>query len=119
MIGDLAFLHDISALTNPTSDTLTIIVVDNDGGGIFSTLPQRGVDGFEAIFGTPHGRDIVKIVQGYGLTSEVVHDAKELHIALQRIHPQLHVIVAKMPDREKNADVIFEVIKKYKELVLL
>ncbi|MEY3433978.1 MAG: hypothetical protein RL057_358, partial [Actinomycetota bacterium] len=46
-------------------------------------------------------------------------DAKELHIALQRIHPQLHVIVAKMPDREKNADVIFEVIKKYKELVLL
>jgi len=119
VIGDLAFLHDISALTNPTTDTLTIIVVDNDGGGIFSTLPQRGVDGFEAIFGTPHGRDIAKIVQGYGLSAEVVHDAKELHIALQRIHPQLHVIVAKMPDREKNADVIFEVIKKYKELVLL
>jgi len=119
VIGDLAFLHDISALTNPTTDTLTIIVVDNDGGGIFSTLPQRGVDGFEAIFGTPHGRDIAKIVQGYGLSAEVVHDAKELHIALQRIHPQLHVIVAKMPDRETNADVIFEVIKKYKELVLL
>jgi 2-succinyl-5-enolpyruvyl-6-hydroxy-3-cyclohexene-1-carboxylate synthase len=119
VIGDLAFLHDISALTNPTIDTLTIIVVDNDGGGIFSTLPQRGVDGFEAIFGTPHGRDIAKIVQGYGLSAEVVRDAKELHIALQRIHPQLHVIVAKMPDRETNADVIFEVIKKYKELVLL
>jgi 2-succinyl-5-enolpyruvyl-6-hydroxy-3-cyclohexene-1-carboxylate synthase len=119
VIGDLAFLHDISALTNPTTDTLTIIVVDNDGGGIFSTLPQRGVDGFEAIFGTPHGRDIAKIVQGYGLSAEVVHGAKELHIALQRIHPQLHVIVAKMPDRETNADVIFEVIKKYKELVLL
>ena len=119
IIGDLAFLHDISALANPITDTLTIIVVDNDGGGIFSTLPQRGVEGFETIFGTPHGRDIAKIVQGFGVSVEEVRDAKELHIALQRIHPQLHVIVAKMPSREKNADVIFEVIKKYKELVLL
>ncbi len=94
-------------------------MVDSDGGGIFTTLPQRGVDGFETIFGTPHGQDIAKIVAGFGVSVEEVHDAKELHIALQRIHPQLHVIVAKMPDREKNADVIFEVIKKYKELVLL
>ena len=35
VIGDLAFLHDVSALANPTKDNLTIIVVDNDGGGIF------------------------------------------------------------------------------------
>ncbi len=94
-------------------------MVDNDGGGIFSTLPQRGVDGFETIFGTPNGQDIANIVAGFGVSVEEVHDAKELHIALQRIQPQLHVIVAKMPHREKNADVIFEVIKKYKELVLL
>jgi 2-succinyl-5-enolpyruvyl-6-hydroxy-3-cyclohexene-1-carboxylate synthase len=119
VIGDLAFLHDISALANPTGDTMTIIVVDNDGGGIFSTLPQRGVDGFEKIFGTPHGRDIAKIVSAFGVSSEEVRSAKELHIALQRIHPQLHVIVAKMPDREANADSIYKVIKKYKELVLL
>jgi 2-succinyl-5-enolpyruvyl-6-hydroxy-3-cyclohexene-1-carboxylate synthase len=119
VIGDLAFLHDISALANPTSDTLTIIVVDNDGGGIFSTLPQRGVDGFEKIFGTPHGRDIAKIVSAFGVSCEEVRSGKELHIALQRIHPQLHVIVAKMPNREVNADSIYQVIKKYKELVLL
>jgi 2-succinyl-5-enolpyruvyl-6-hydroxy-3-cyclohexene-1-carboxylate synthase len=119
VIGDLAFLHDISALVNQTSETLTIIVVDNDGGGIFSTLPQRGVDGFEKIFGTPHGRDIAKIVSAFGISCEEVRSGKELHIALQRIHPQLHVIVAKMPDREMNADSIYKVIKRYKELVLL
>ncbi len=119
VIGDLAFLHDISALANLTEDTLTIIVVDNDGGGIFSTLPQRGVDGFETIFGTPHGRDIAKIVSGFGVSCEEVRSGKELHIALQRIHPKLHVIVAKMPNREANADSIYEVVKKYKELVLL
>ncbi|MEY3715568.1 MAG: 2-succinyl-5-enolpyruvyl-6-hydroxy-3-cyclohexene-carboxylate synthase, partial [Actinomycetota bacterium] len=119
VIGDLAFLHDISALANLTEDTLTVIVVDNDGGGIFSTLPQRGVDGFETIFGTPHGRDIAKIVSGFGVSCEEVKSGKELHIALQRIHPKLHVIVAKMPNREANADSIYEVVKKYKELVLL
>jgi 2-succinyl-5-enolpyruvyl-6-hydroxy-3-cyclohexene-1-carboxylate synthase len=119
VIGDLAFLHDISALANQTDDTLTVIVVDNDGGGIFSTLPQRGVDGFETIFGTPHGRDIAAIVKGFGVSVEEVRSGKELHIALQRIHPKLHVIVAKMPDREANADSIYEVVKKFKELVLL
>jgi len=98
---------------------LTIIVVDNDGGGIFSTLSQRGVDGFEKIFGTPHGRDIAKIVSAFGISCEEVRSTKELHIALQRIHPQIHVIVAKMPSRDANADSIYNVIKKYKELVLL
>jgi 2-succinyl-5-enolpyruvyl-6-hydroxy-3-cyclohexene-1-carboxylate synthase len=119
ILGDLAFLHDISALSNPTSDVLTIIVVDNNGGGIFSTLPQQGVEGFEKIFGTPHNRDLVKIVSGFGISNEVVTSAKELHIALQRIHPTLHVIVAKMPSREENAEFIKSAIKRYKELVVL
>jgi 2-succinyl-5-enolpyruvyl-6-hydroxy-3-cyclohexene-1-carboxylate synthase len=92
-------------------------VVDNDGGGIFSTLPQRGVDGFEAIFGTPHGRDISAIVKGFGVSVEEVRSGKELHIALQRIHPKLHVIVAKMPDREANADSIYEIVKEYKRII--
>ena len=119
LIGDLAFLHDISALSDATDDVLTIIVVDNNGGGIFSTLPQRGVDGFEKIFGTPHNQDISKIVAGFGISNEVVTSAKELHIALQRIHPKTHVIVAKLPDREENADQLFKTIKHYRDLVSL
>jgi 2-succinyl-5-enolpyruvyl-6-hydroxy-3-cyclohexene-1-carboxylate synthase len=119
IIGDLAFLHDISALANPTKDVLTIIVVDNNGGGIFSTLPQRGVTGFEKVFGTPHNQDLAKIVAGFGISHEIVTNPKELHIALQRIHPNIHVIIAKMPDREANADALTEVLTKYKELVVL
>jgi 2-succinyl-5-enolpyruvyl-6-hydroxy-3-cyclohexene-1-carboxylate synthase len=119
ILGDLAFLHDISALINPTNDVLTIIVVDNNGGGIFSTLPQHGVEGFEKIFGTPHGRDLAKIVSGFRISNEVVSSTKELHIALQRIHPTLHVIVAKMPSREENAEFIKSAIKRYTELVVL
>ena len=119
VIGDLAFLHDISALANPTQDNLTIIVVDNDGGGIFSTLGQRGSKGFETIFGTPHGIDISSVVKSFGISSQQIGSAKELHIALQQIHTGLHVIVAKMPHREENADSIAAVLNKYSQLVLL
>jgi 2-succinyl-5-enolpyruvyl-6-hydroxy-3-cyclohexene-1-carboxylate synthase len=112
VIGDLA-------LANPTQDNLTIIVVDNDGGGIFSTLGQRGSKGFETIFGTPHGIDIASVVKSFGISSQQISSAKELHIALQQIHSGLHVIVAKMPDREQNADSIAAVLNKYSQLVLL
>jgi 2-succinyl-5-enolpyruvyl-6-hydroxy-3-cyclohexene-1-carboxylate synthase len=113
ILGDLAFLHDISALANPIKDVLTIIVVDNNGGGIFSTLPQRGANGFEKVFGTPHNQDLAKIVGGFGISFDVVENPKDLHIALQRIHPNIHVIIAKMPDRETNADLLAETLKNY------
>ena len=118
VIGDLAFLHDISALANPTQDNLTIIVVDNNGGGIFSTLGQRGSKGFETIFGTPHGVDISSVVKSFGVSSQQISSAKELHIALQQIHTGLHVIVAKMPERDTNADYLNNIIKRFQQLVL-
>ena len=61
LLGDLAYLYDRNGLVlgpdEPRPD-LTIVVVDNDGGGIFSMLPQAGVEGFERVFGTPHGVDL-------------------------------------------------------------
>jgi 2-succinyl-5-enolpyruvyl-6-hydroxy-3-cyclohexene-1-carboxylate synthase len=72
LIGDVAFLHDSSALIalrdRPIS--LSIVVIDNDGGGIFSFLPQaRLLDGdtFERLFGTPHGTDIEALCRAHGL----------------------------------------------------
>ena len=120
MIGDLhgrEIWKRIVEVEKADRYVFTIIVVDNNGGGIFSTLPQQGVVGFEKIFGTPHDRDIAKIVSGFGISNEVVTSAKELHIALQRIHPNIHVIVAKMPSREKNAEYLGEILSKYRDLV--
>ncbi|MEQ9103144.1 MAG: 2-succinyl-5-enolpyruvyl-6-hydroxy-3-cyclohexene-1-carboxylic-acid synthase [Rhodothermales bacterium] len=55
ILGDLALLHDLNSLA--LADNLTILVVNNDGGGIFSLLPiAREEDVFEPWFGTPHGR---------------------------------------------------------------
>jgi 2-succinyl-5-enolpyruvyl-6-hydroxy-3-cyclohexene-1-carboxylate synthase len=117
IIGDLAFLHDISALANPTVDNLTIIVVDNDGGGIFSTLPHRGVDGFEIIFGTPHGLDTAQIADAFGISCEEVRNSEELRNSLKRNHATLHIIVAKMPSRELNSLYIRNIIDEYKGLL--
>jgi len=119
VLGDLGFLHDLTGLIHQEKINLKIFVINNDGGGIFSTLPQNGVAGFERIFGTPHDRDISKIVAGFGISTEVVTSAKELHIALQRIHPNIHVIVAKMPNRDINADSLAELVKRFKASVVL
>lgn len=117
VLGDLAFLHDVSALAQPTKDPLTIIVIDNDGGGIFSTLPQRGVAGFEKIFGTPHGHDLARVVGGFGISHESVSSTKELQLALRRVHRGLHIIIAKMPDRESNLKFIQNSLDRFIEII--
>jgi hypothetical protein len=57
------------------------------------------------------------VVKSFGISSQQISSAKELHIALQQIHTGLHVIVAKMPDREQNARSLSNVNKRYKEMV--
>lgn len=68
--GDLAFLHDVGALTLAQACTVpvVILVLDNCGGGIFHHLPvASAVPEFEALFGTPHRQDLSRIAQGFGL----------------------------------------------------
>jgi 2-succinyl-5-enolpyruvyl-6-hydroxy-3-cyclohexene-1-carboxylate synthase len=65
VVGDLSFLHDVGALQIAARHrvSLLVIVVNNDGGGIFSFLPQAslGTD-FETFFATPHGLDLAGAV---------------------------------------------------------
>ena len=75
LIGDVALLHDATSLIGLRGRhiDLTIVVVDNDGGGIFSFLPQRKSldDGdYELLFGTPHGTDLAALFQAHGLRCE-------------------------------------------------
>lgn len=122
LLGDLAFLHDISALSNPIEADLTIIVVDNDGGGIFSTLPQRGVDHFEDVFGTPHGRDLKKIATAFGMKTIEVESVSDLLQVFEdrtnrkKSESKMTVIIAKMPDRESNAENLEQIKARYIEL---
>ena len=68
LIGDVAFLHDTNGLLGLARRgvDLAFVVVDNDGGGIFSFLPQADelpAPDFEKLFGTPHGVDLESIAR--------------------------------------------------------
>lgn len=70
IIGDLAFLHDLNSLvmTKSLSHPLVIVVLNNDGGGIFSFLPiAQFKNGFEKYFGTPHGLTFAHAARLFGL----------------------------------------------------
>jgi 2-succinyl-5-enolpyruvyl-6-hydroxy-3-cyclohexene-1-carboxylate synthase len=87
LIGDLAFLHDSNGLLGAAGRAadLTIVVVDNDGGGIFSFLPQaRALPGerFETLFGTPHGLDLVALAAGYGVDARRLDPGEDVGGAL-------------------------------------
>jgi 2-succinyl-5-enolpyruvyl-6-hydroxy-3-cyclohexene-1-carboxylate synthase len=87
LIGDVAFCHDQSSLTALAARQLplTIVVVDNDGGGIFSFLPQRTsltTERFEQLFGTPHGTDIVAVARAHGLGARTVESLSDLQAAI-------------------------------------
>jgi 2-succinyl-5-enolpyruvyl-6-hydroxy-3-cyclohexene-1-carboxylate synthase len=69
VIGDLSFLHDLGGLVAARLHhlSLTIVLINNDGGGIFSFLPQANHPAhFEQLFGTPTGLDVSAAVRMYG-----------------------------------------------------
>lgn len=78
LIGDVSFFHDLNGLwpVGRYGLDLTIVLVHNDGGGIFHFLPQAEAapDQFEAWFGTPHGLDFTGAIAMHGGTIEHIDD---------------------------------------------
>lgn len=111
VVGDLSFLHDLTALVNQENIKLKLIVINNDGGGIFSTLPQAGVAGFEKIFGTPHGQDLFEIAGAFRLPVTEIDDLKSLK---QFMDPPVgfEIGILQMPSREENATLIKELAQR-------
>ena len=69
VIGDIALYHDMNGLLAAKLHALdaTIVLLNNDGGGIFSFLPQAAhPEHFETLFGTPHGLDFAHAARMYG-----------------------------------------------------
>ncbi len=100
LLGDLTFLHDANGLLlgpdEPRPD-LTLVVVNDDGGGIFTTLepgsPERAAS-FERVFGTPTGTDLAALCRAHG----VRHDRAPTREDLARL-------VAAAPDGLRVVEV--------------
>ena len=86
VMGDLSFFHDLNGLAIGKTHgmNLTIILHNNDGGGIFQYLPQKGTDDFDYLFNTPQGIDYSGLATMYGLDYVKVTTNAELEQAMQQ-----------------------------------
>jgi 2-succinyl-5-enolpyruvyl-6-hydroxy-3-cyclohexene-1-carboxylate synthase len=98
LMGDLTFLHDLTGLLVGEGERvpdLTIVVPDNDGGGIFAQLEpgdDRHARDYRRVFGTPHGRDLVAVAQALGWAATRVSAADDLAAALALGGPRIVVV---------------------------
>jgi 2-succinyl-5-enolpyruvyl-6-hydroxy-3-cyclohexene-1-carboxylate synthase len=87
LIGDVALAHDLGGLlaARRTDISITIVVVNNDGGGIFNFLPVAGErDAFEDHIATPHGLDFARAAALFECAYERIESLKTLRGALDR-----------------------------------
>ena len=111
LVGDVAFLHDLNGLLGAQDRAidLTVVVVDNNGGGIFSFLPQAGAvsdDRFEELFGTPHGLSLDEVAAPFGVRTHAAADVSELSALMTKCAgvSGIDVVIART-DRAENVRV--------------
>ena len=78
LLGDLAMLHDLNSLVLAKDRGLILVVINNDGGGIFSYLPiQNQADIFERFFATPHGMNFEHAASLFGIEYHAPEDLNQ------------------------------------------
>lgn len=105
LIGDLSFLHDVNGLlvTRFHETDLTIVVMNNDGGGIFSYLPQASEETyFESLFGTPTGLTFDSIAKMYNTEYFSIQTKEEFQKALNTPKESNVRIIEVHTNRQKN-----------------
>lgn len=114
LIGDLSFFHDQNGLwpVHRYGLNLTVVLVNNDGGGIFEFLPQQQLVGerFETWFGTPHGLDFRHVVTQYGGRHALLEGDRSAMIAEALARPGLDVLELRT-ERARNTELHREVFE--------
>ena len=110
LTGDLSFLHDVNGLLGVGRRALdaVFVVVDNNGGGIFSFLPYRDTvapDPFEQVLATPPGTDLAELAAAYHVPIDEIEKASALAPAVHHTLAAGGVRVVRVrTDRSANVD---------------
>jgi 2-succinyl-5-enolpyruvyl-6-hydroxy-3-cyclohexene-1-carboxylate synthase len=120
VVGDLTFYHDLNGLlaAKKYGLNLTIVVINNDGGGIFSFLPQaeHHPDHFEDYFGTPTGLDFRLVTEMYGGTFTRIENWDDFRAAVTTGITEGGLHVVEVPtNRERNVEMHRHLWKKVSE----
>ena len=119
LIGDLAFLHDLNSLALLKSVKLPVvlIVINNDGGGIFSFLPvAHHTKVFERYFATPHGITFENAAKLFGVDYQAPASAHEFIACYRKAQESSgHTIIEIRTDRGDNYEIHQAIIKNVKE----
>jgi 2-succinyl-5-enolpyruvyl-6-hydroxy-3-cyclohexene-1-carboxylate synthase len=106
LVGDVSFLHDVGALHLASTLDLdaTVVVTNNDGGGVFSFLPHARYGAIsERVFGTPHGLRPRAIAEGFGARAQIATDWAGFRGALEGAVGRRGLDVIEVPsDRARN-----------------
>ena len=118
VLGDVSFYHDMNGLLAAKAFNLnaTIIVINNDGGGIFSFLPQSACeDVFESYFATPHGLTFRATAGLYGLNYDLTENWMTFRNAVKTSLTQTGSTIIEVPGNRKNNVALH---RKMKEKIL-
>lgn len=107
LLGDLALLHDLNSLVLAREHGLTLIVLNNNGGGIFNFMPiDRPRAVFEKVFGTPHGLEFGSVAKMYGLRYEKPSSRAAFDSAYEdALKGKDATLIEVVTDREENVAV--------------
>lgn len=113
--GDLSLFHDLNGLSVAKTHNLnlTIILHNNDGGGIFEYLPQKGTKHFDYLFSTSQGLDYSGAAKLYGCSYIKIFNPDELSSVLAKIDQESGVHIIEIPT---NREYSRELHKKYTKI---
>ncbi|WP_295991329.1 2-succinyl-5-enolpyruvyl-6-hydroxy-3-cyclohexene-1-carboxylic-acid synthase [uncultured Veillonella sp.] len=113
--GDLSLFHDLNGLAVAKTHNLnlTIILHNNDGGGIFEYLPQKGTKHFDYLFSTSQGLDYSGAAKLYGCSYIKIFNPDELSSVLAKIDQESGVHIIEIPT---NREYSRELHKKYTKI---
>ena len=114
LTGDLAFLHDSNGLlaASQLKGSLTVILINNNGGGIFEYLPVSQIDSsFEDFFATPQSVDLAKLCEAHGFYYEQIQCWDDFVPSIEDLPESGLRILELRTDRKADVVMLSEILK--------